>query len=390
MNGTDVNQTRYDAVVVGGGLVGAAAAVALAQQGHQVLLLERQPPRLDEARLLQGWDARIYALSPGNRNWLRSLGAWPDETRIQPVSRMDVAGDHGGRIVFDADEMGVPALNYMLENRWLLAALWRRLAALPVTVHYGTAAQLHTEADQALLTLSDGTQWRSRLIIGADGATSWVRRAAGIDSLDQAYGHSGVVANFAAEHPHQATAFQWFREGEVLAWLPLPNQQVSMVWSTSRPQRLTALAADELAHTVAAAGGTRLGRLQALSPAFAFELVLRRPQTTVAQRVLLLGDAAHTVHPLAGQGVNLGFGDVQCLAGLVAGHRDIGAWPLLQQYRQLRLLPVRCMQQGCDGLFKLFAEQYVPGAAWLRNRGMSMVNDAAWLKRRLMREAMGL
>ena len=380
----------YDTLIIGGGLVGAAMAVALKQQQRRVALLEIRPPATDAERLEQGWDARIYAISPANRQFLQSLHAWPSESRIQPVARMDVRGDGGGRIEFAAADIQADRLTSIAENRWLLAALWRQIEALEIPVFTEAAAAIHTDIEAATLTLANGETLKTRLIIGADGANSWVRAQAGIAVQENAYGHHGVVANFHTEKNHHGTAYQWFKHGEVLAYLPLPDHKISIVWSTAAPEKLTALAPDDLAAAVTAQGEGMLGRLSPLSPAFAFELILRRPATTVAQRIMLIGDAAHTIHPLAGQGVNLGFGDAIEFARLSQNAADLGAHQLLKRYAQNRLEPVRTMQLSCDGLFHLFGENHLPALPWLRNNGLNWVNAAAPLKQRLIKHAMGL
>lgn len=380
----------YDTLIIGGGLVGAAMAVALKQQQRRVALLEIRPPATDAERLEKGWDARIYAISPANRQFLQSLHAWPSESRIQPVARMDVRGDGGGRIEFAAADIQADRLTSIAENRWLLAALWRQIEALEIPVFTEAAAAIHTDIDVATLTLANGETLKTRLIIGADGANSWVRAQAGIAVQENAYGHHGVVANFHTEKNHHGTAYQWFKHGEVLAYLPLPDHKISIVWSTAAPEKLTALAPDDLAAAVTAQGEGMLGRLSPLSPAFAFELILRRPATTVAQRIMLIGDAAHTIHPLAGQGVNLGFGDAIEFARLSQNAADLGAHQLLKRYAQNRLEPVRTMQLSCDGLFHLFGENHLPALPWLRNNGLNWVNAAAPLKQRLIKHAMGL
>ncbi|MBP7969212.1 FAD-dependent monooxygenase [Uruburuella suis] len=380
----------YDTLIIGGGLVGAAMAVALKQQQRRVALLEIRPPATDAERLEKGWDARIYAISPANRQFLQSLHAWPSESRIQPVARMDVRGDGGGRIEFAAADIQADRLTSIAENRWLLAALWRQIEALEIPVFTEAAAAIHTDIEAATLTLANGETLKTRLIIGADGANSWVRAQAGIAVQENAYGHHGVVANFHTEKNHHGTAYQWFKHGEVLAYLPLPDHKISIVWSTAAPEKLTALAPDDLAAAVTAQGEGMLGRLSPLSPAFAFELILRRPATTVAQRIMLIGDAAHTIHPLAGQGVNLGFGDAIEFARLSQNAADLGAHQLLKRYAQNRLEPVRTMQLSCDGLFHLFGENHLPALPWLRNNGLNWVNAAAPLKQRLIKHAMGL
>ena len=380
----------YDTLIIGGGLVGAAMAVALKQQQRRVALLEIRPPATDAERLEKGWDARIYAISPANRQFLQSLHAWPSESRIQPVARMDVRGDGGGRIEFAAADIQADRLTSIAENRWLLAALWRQIEVLEIPVFTEAAAAIHTDIEAATLTLANGETLKTRLIIGADGANSWVRAQAGITVQENAYGHHGVVANFHTEKNHHGTAYQWFKHGEVLAYLPLPDHKISIVWSTAAPEKLTALAPDDLAAAVTAQGEGMLGRLSPLSPAFAFELILRRPATTVAQRIMLIGDAAHTIHPLAGQGVNLGFGDAIEFARLSQNAADLGAHQLLKRYAQNRLEPVRTMQLSCDGLFHLFGENHLPALPWLRNNGLNWVNAAAPLKQRLIKHAMGL
>ncbi|WP_255358751.1 FAD-dependent monooxygenase [Snodgrassella sp. CFCC 13594] len=217
-----------------------------------------------------------------------------------------------------------------------------------------------------------------------------LRQQLNIEVASTPYHHHGVVANFMAEKAHQNCARQWFKQGQVLAYLPLPNNQISIVWSTPEPEQLLALSPEELSATVAAQGGFALGELTAQTPAFAFDLVLRKPQSAVAQRVALVGDAAHTIHPLAGQGVNLGFGDVQCLATLMLDAADVGAWSLLKHYRRARLLPVRTMQEGCNALFQLFSKEQLPGISQWRNWGMSAVNALPLVKSRLIQQAMGL
>ncbi|HFC8518124.1 TPA: FAD-dependent oxidoreductase [Neisseria weaveri] len=385
-----ISTQQYDAVIIGGGLVGAAAAIALARQGRKVALVEIRPSQTDTEKLLQGWDARIYAVSPANRTFLQSLNAWPSENRVQAVAKMDVRGDNGGRIEFSADDIHGNRLTSIIENRWLLASLWRQIKAWDIPVFTETAVSLSSDFQTASVTLADGTTLNTRLIIGADGANSWVRKQAGIETRCDAYGHHGVVSNFHTEKDHHGTAFQWFKNGEVLAYLPLPDKKISIVWSTAEPEKLTSLSPQALAAAVTAQGEQVLGTLSPLSPAFSFNLVLRRPTSTVGTRIMLIGDAAHTIHPLAGQGVNLGFGDVIEFCNLSRNQPDIGAHRLLQRYAQNRLEPVRTMQMGCDGLFKLFGNNILPAQSWLRNTGLNMVNDLPWLKNRLIRHAMGL
>ncbi|AXK39795.1 UbiH/UbiF family hydroxylase [Crenobacter cavernae] len=377
-----------DVVIVGGGLVGASLALALSRAGRQVTLVEGQQP--DFSRVTEGWDARIYAVSPANRRFLSGLNAWPDASRIGTIARMEVHGDAGGEIDFDAREVGGDALAWIAENRWLLAALWARLAEAGVDVISGVKpAALSTRADAAELELSDGRRLAARLLVGADGANSWVREQAGLTARVDAYGQSGVVANFLCERPHGDIARQWFTGDSILAWLPMAGNHMSMVWSTSGPDALLELDDDAFCARVAEAGASALGQLQLASRPAAFPLRLIRPEAVVAERVALVGDAAHTVHPLAGQGVNLGFQDAATLAELIGGARDAGDWLLLRRYERTRREAVAAMQLTCDGLFKLFHGKDLPALSWLRNTGLNLTNRLTPLKRELVRHAIG-
>ncbi|MDN0083433.1 UbiH/UbiF family hydroxylase [Crenobacter sp. SG2305] len=383
-----MNDTQFDIIVVGGGLVGASLALALAESRQRVALVEAHEPEF--SHLDEGWDARLYAISPVNRRFLERLDAWPGEERLGTIEEMDVAGDAGGRIRFAASDAGAQALAWIAENRWLLASIWQRLAESQVERICGALpTALMTTPSRAELTLADGRVLGTRLLVGADGANSWVRAQAGLAARIDAYGHSGVVANFECERPHGNIARQWFTGDSILAWLPMAGNRVSMVWSTSDPEALLALSAEELALKVAAAGGNELGRFETITPAAAFPLRMIRLEATVAERVVLLGDAAHTVHPLAGQGVNLGFQDAAALADLLRNAVDPGDWMLLRRHARSRLEAVRTMQLTCDGLFRLFNGKGVPGLSWLRNTGLTMTGRIAPIKRQLARHAIG-
>ncbi len=377
-----------DILVIGGGLVGAASALALARAGQRVALIEQRAP--DFAALEEGWDARIYAVSPANRAFLQALGAWPDMARVGTITAMDVKGDAGGRIGFDARDADTDALAWIVENRWLLAALWRALDAAGVERLTGVSpVSFASDARSARVGFSDGSAREARLVIGADGASSWLREQLGIAASVKPYGHSGVVANFACEEPHGGVARQWFTGDSVLAWLPMAGKRVSIVWSSADPDALTALPAAELCERVAAAGGHALGAFELLTPAAAFPLRLIRPERVIGTRALLVGDAAHTVHPLAGQGVNLGFGDAIALEALLPRVPDAGSHLLLRRYERSRREAVRTMQATCDGLFTLFTTRDLPGLSWLRNTGLTLTDKLPMVRRELARRAVG-
>lgn len=380
---------RYQVVIVGAGLVGAAAALALGRQGLRVALIERQPPSVPDA----AWDTRIYAITPANQRFLERLGAWQrmDAGRVQPVFRMDVEGDTSGAVRLDAYESGVSHLAAIVESGRLQDALWQALEADGSVALFCPAAidSLVREEMLTRLTLADGPVLEAELVVGADGAASRIREWAGLASTLTPYGQSGVVANFECEIPHRGTAFQWFFDSDILAWLPLTRNCMSMVWSTraAHADELVALDAAALAAQVQAAGHDRLGALRLLTPAAAFPLRLIRVEASIAPGVALIGDAAHGVHPLAGQGVNLGFGDAEALAEVLAQHRRAycGDVRVLQRYARQRAEPVQRMQALTHGLHHLFADSR---AAWLRNAGMTLVNRLPPLKAALVREAM--
>ncbi|HWR76609.1 MAG TPA: UbiH/UbiF family hydroxylase [Thiobacillus sp.] len=380
---------RYQVVIVGAGLVGAAAALALGRQGLRVALVERQPPPIPD----EIWDTRIYAISPASQCFLERLGAWQrmDASRVQPVYRMDVAGDSFGAIRLDAYEAGVSHLATIVESGRLQHALWQALQADgSVALHCPAAIEsIEWGEPHSQLKLADGSVLQAELIVGADGAASRIREWAGLGSTLTPYGQSGVVANFECERPHRGTAFQWFFDSDILAWLPLSGNRLSMVWSTrgEHADELIALDAAALVEKVQAAGHGRLGALRLLTPAAAFPLRLIRVDSVVAPGVALIGDAAHGVHPLAGQGVNLGFGDAEALDDVLAQHRRTrcGDVRVLQAYARQRAEPVRRMQALTHGLHHLFADSR---AAWLRNAGMTIVNQLPPLKAALVRGAM--
>jgi len=314
-----------------------------------------------------------------------------DAGRVQPVFRMDVAGDTRGAIRLDAYETGVSHLAAILESGRLQHALWQALEADGNVALHCPATIESIERDESFtrIALDDGLILEAELIVGADGAASRIREWAGLQSTLTPYGQSGVVANFECERPHRGTAFQWFFDQAILAWLPLPRNRLSMVWSTptAYADELLAMDAASLAGKVREAGHDKLGALRLLTPAAAFPLRLIRVESPVAPGVALIGDAAHGVHPMAGQGVNLGFGDVEALVDVLAQHRrtHLGDLRVLQAYARQRAEPVQRMQALTHGLHHLFGDSR---AAWLRNTGMQIVDHLPPLKSALVREAM--
>jgi len=310
--------------------------------------------------------------------------------RAQAVFQMRIHGDAGGRLSFDALDAGLPELAWIAENGRLQASLWRAFqASVNVTTIAARAEAVTWNPDgHHRLHLAGGDSLRARLLVAADGAQSWLRGQAGIGIRSEDYRHVGVVANFETEKPHRGTAFQWFRPDGVLAWLPLPGKRISMVWSTppEHAAELQALDGDQLARKVAAAGGHGLGPLRRITPAAGFPLVRRRADEWVRPGLVLLGDAAHTVHPLAGQGVNLGFRDSRLLAEMLASGGDPGEIGRLAGYAARRMEDVASMQFTTGGLKKLFARR--DGLTqFMRNAGMSLAGGFDPINQALTRHA---
>jgi len=382
---------RFDLIINGAGLVGASLAVALRASRLSIALVDARAPEFG-----LGWDTRIYALSPKSQRLLDEIGVWRhlDAARITPVHDMEIFGDTGARLDFSAYAAGVPALAFIVEQNLILRELWesvRRQSNVTLFVP-GEPAQLSTDDHTARLTLQDGRTLEGGLIVGADGAQSWVRQHAGLESNFTPYHARGVVANFATEKPHHHRAFQWFREDGILAFLPLPGNMMSMVWSApdALADELMSLSPEALAERVAAAGGHALGTLQALSAPAAFALRLGRVPQIHAPRVVLIGDAAHVVHPLAGHGVNLGFGDVASLAGILAAApawRDVGEPGLLRRHARSRAEEVALMQAGTHLLARLFGAKHAM-LSTLRNTGMSLINRSQAARQFLTRIAL--
>lgn len=386
----------YDVIIVGAGLVGASLAVALRDGGLKLALVEGRAPSPVAGG--EDWDSRIYAINPANTRFLDQYGIWRnlDRERIAPVREMRVWGDDpAARLDFSAYQAGVSELAFIAESRLLQDGLWRALQGQAgLDIHCPAAcAALDIGDDAATLALTDGRELRASLVVGADGRDSWVRNQAGMAATPRDYGQLGVVANFRVEKPHRDTAFQWFREDGILAWLPLPGERISIVWSAFEPlaRELLALSDGELCSRVREAGKNTLGELELITPPAAFPLRLLNLEQLARPRVALIGDAAHNVHPLAGQGVNLGFQDARRLAEVLLGReprRDCGDHILLRRYERARKEDILVMQLLTDGLQKFF-NNGDPALRAMRNTGLGLVNHFGGLKNRLMRHAIG-
>lgn len=391
---------RYDLAVVGAGLVGAAFTLALQGSGLRVVLLDHAQRAAPEAS--EAWDRRVFAISPGSADFLHALGVWarlPAE-RLQAVERMSIWNEPGGSALqFDAYELARRALAWIVEQRSLQEVLRERLAE---AAGAGTWLELldqvalegFTADDREVrLRLAGRQELRARLVVGADGLDSCVRAGSGIGGEPEPYGQSAVVANFGCARPHRGRALQWFLpDGSILALLPLPGERVSMVWSApdALAATLAGLAGEELAAQVQGASAGLLGQLQLLSPSARYPLRFLRLPRPIAPRFALIGDAAHGLHPLAGQGVNLGFGDAAALARVLetrAAHADAGDYNLLARYARARLEPVASMQVFTHGLWQLLQNAGVLHSG-LRRAAFAAAGGMPLLRRLLAQPAL--
>ena len=382
----------YDIAVVGGGLLGKTSALALAQSGLRVALLASLAP----AATPHGYDSRVYAFSSSSQALLEQLRVWPalDRARLTPVFDMRVFGDALAQLHFSAFQAAVPQLAWIVESGLVERALDAALGFQPNVTWIAQRAQaLTVDAKAATLTLDSGASLQARLVVGADGAHSWVRSQTEAQVKQRDYRQTGVVANFRAALPHGETAYQWFSHGEIIALLPLPDQHVSLVWSaeSAHAQALLALEPAQLAAQVEQAVGSKLGELECVTPARGFALVRQEVDRLIAPRIALVGDAAHTIHPLAGQGMNLGMRDVASLVDVVAQRepfRDPGDLILLRRYERSRRADIQKLVIATDGLHRLFA---APGlmVRGVRNLGMSLVASQPLIKRWLISSALG-
>ena len=375
--------------IAGAGPVGLAFACACPETP-----LELFDPAAAAPEPADAYDLRIFALSSGTRALLRDVGAWEriDAARLAQVRKMEVFGDGGARLAFSARPGS--ALAWIAEAGRLARALEDQAASLGhVAIRRGVSLdRFDATEDGARLSLSDGASLEAGLLVGADGPDSPIRAALGAPVEEHQYGETAIVANFDSERDHGHVARQWFRPDGVLAWLPLPGRRISIVWSAPDPvaSELAALDRESLAERVRDAGGSVLGDLRLASGIGRFPLRLLRVDRMVAPGVALIGDAAHGVHPLAGQGVNLGFQDARELAEVLAARSPLerpGDLRVLRRYARARREDVTAMQFVTDGLDRLFASG-APGASWLRNTGLGLLDGQSWLKGALAERAM--
>lgn len=392
-----MNSRHYDIIVVGAGMVGSSFAAALSGSPLSVALLDAGAP----ARGLPAdrYDLRVSAISPGSRSMLESYGAWRhlDGARIGPYESMFVwDAFSGGSIEFDAARIGEPWLGYIIENNNIQNALLESIeTADNIELRFGsTPRHLTIEPDLCRLAIEDTGTLTARLVVGADGAHSWVREQLGIAQDVRLYGQRAYVCEAATEVPHRQTAWQRFLATGPVAFLPLGNGRCSVVWTCDAElaDELAGLDTPSFARRLETAFESRLGGVEIVGPVKSFDLSRRRAARYVAARGALIGDAAHVVHPLAGQGANLGFADAGSLAQVLleaAGKgRDIGRLDVLRRFERWRHSENLSMLSMLDVLHGLFSSESEL-IRRIRGVGLSMVDRRDWLKHFLARRALG-
>jgi 2-octaprenylphenol hydroxylase len=387
----------YDVVIVGSGMVGAGFACALGNSSLKVAVLDRAL----SAAPGQDYDRRVSAITLASQAFLENTGAWEGmvRRRVAPVQEMQVWSENGsGSVHFNAAEIGEPRLAWIIENSVVQSALIERLHQF-TNVHYQCPveiAQITFTDEGATVALVDGRALRTRVLVGADGADSAVRRMAGIETQLLNLDQKSLVATVTTEKPHAQVARQRFLAAGPLAFLPLDEPNTcSIVWSadTARADQLLALDDPAFLAALQSSFGEGLGKIRTVSARGAFRLALAHAQAYTVPHVALIGDAAHTVHPLAGQGVNLGFLDAACLAEVLldasAKQKDIGAHAVLRRYERWRRGDNLAMVT-VTGAFRYLFGNDLAFVNQVRNLGLDLTDAAAPVKNFIMRRACGL
>ena len=381
-----------DVAVIGGGMVGGALALGLAQNGFSVVVLDKAPPPAFDPTAQP--DVRISAISAASVQLLRSQGVWDAvlAMRAHPWRRLETWEWETAHVVFDAAELKLPNLGYMVENNVLQLALWQALEAHPqVTLLHGNAL---TEMQGQHLHLAEGTEIVARLVVGADGAQSQVRQLAGIGVHGWQYPQSCMLITVKSENEPGDSTWQQFTPTGPRAFLPLYDNWASLVWydTPARIRQLQSLTMAQLQREIIAHFPERSGKVTPVAAA-AFPLTRRHAQRYVQAGLALVGDAAHTIHPLAGQGVNLGYRDVDALLDVLTNARSVGEdWAslqVLQRYQSRRRVDNLLMQSGMDLFYAGFSNALGP-LRILRNVGLMAAQRAGVLKRQALKYALGV
>jgi len=391
--------SHVDVIILGAGIPGLSLAVALTQQGFKVALVDKEPPI---TQLPLALSLRVFAITLANIKAWQQLGVWE---RVIALSKPGVLEKiavwdqpTGAHLQFDAGLMGVDAMGYVVNQEVVLMALYQTLSLTPLNFHFYHTLPLAVAVDdkKVMMTLSDGNRITSTVIVGADGSRSWLREKMGFVVDHKAYDQIAIVAQITTSQAHQAMARQVFLDDEILAFLPLADaHKCSIVWSVASEHGKALLSlsdADFLMHLSQAFDG-RLGQLVAVSKRMSFSLSQQTVDAYIKPRAVLVGDAAHTVHPLAGQGLNMGLADVWCLAEVLLAtqkkRRDMGARDSLRPYERWRKTHNAMMMQGIESFKQVFAARNRL-VQQVRGVGMNTLDYLNFCKQPIVKYAMGL
>jgi ubiquinone biosynthesis UbiH/UbiF/VisC/COQ6 family hydroxylase len=387
---------QTDVMILGGGMVGLGMACALKDTGLHVVLIERGEAPVRESL---GRDCRVSAIVRGNVEILQGLGVWRHLERVaQPIRSMRIwENQASGGIRFDAAEINKDALGFLVENSQTQKAMHKTLLDAPHVEICCPAevSQIEWTDEHVRLVLADGRKLKAPLIVGADGGRSWLREQAGIACHQRDYHQKGIVATVKPQRPHGGIAYQRFLPTGPLAMLPMTGNLCSIVWSAEEKEADRLMAMDDKAFLEAlnATFGPVLGRIEEAGKRAAFPLKGQLAKHLVRPRLALIGDAAHTIHPLAGLGVNLGLRDAMVLAQEIADAKrfdeDWGGLPVLNRYMKLRLPDVMSVMGSMEGFHQLFTHD-LPGLQKIRGLGMRLVGNSGPIKQLLMRNSTGL
>lgn len=401
---TDATPKIFDVVIVGGGMVGTSIAAALCGADVQVALIEPNQPQQPPVELTNcaQYDVRVSAITAQSQIFLEKIGAWDliPQQKLSPYTGMQVWDAEGtGQVEFSAAELHVDCLGTIVENRetvWALQQTINDCENIQQIREWVSHIDNQNDDGTTPLFLKNGEQLNARLIIGADGALSRVKQWAEFGNREWDYHHKAIVATVKTELSHQDTAWQRFRQQGPLALLPMAEANTcSIVWSTSEEEcdAMLALSEDDFCQALSAAFESRLGRITEVGPRAAFPLRQRHAKNYVVPGIALVGDAAHTIHPLAGQGVNLGFKDAAALSEEIQRAVKAGISPgdisVLKRYERRRQGDNLAMMAVMESFKRLFAAEQ-PLLRWMRNEGMRLFNKASMVKQHVVMQAMGL
>ncbi|AJQ94008.1 UbiH/UbiF/VisC/COQ6 family ubiquinone biosynthesis hydroxylase [Gynuella sunshinyii] len=399
------NAIDFDVLVVGGGMVGASLALGAARAGLSVAIIEAHSLSPASMSGVSGFEPRVSAINHAARNWLKYLGVWDDinQSRVCNYHRMEVwEADGTGEVSFSAQAMNIADLGCIIENQQIQQALVKGISTTSGirTFEALSVTALHQQDDHTGVSLGDGTYLTARLVVGADGHESKVRELAGFKTSSWDYHHQALVTSVKTEKPHQYTARQIFTAVGPLAFLPLSHEGMdehwcSIVWSINshEAEDIFDLPEETFKQRLARSFEFRLGTIQEVDQRYLIPLQQRFARSYVQPGVALVGDAAHRIHPLAGQGVNLGFLDAatltETLAKTVRLKQSPGSLFYLRQYQRQRQAHNLAMMAAMEGFKRLYEADALP-VRWLRNQGMKWFEQLPWLKHECAKAAVGL